>query len=955
MKRIKILLSVLMVAGYSQYTNAQAPAQVSAAAQAGSVVSATNKGNGRISGKVVDASNGEDVPFAVVALHLPGSDKPLDGTVADMEGKFTISKIAEGDYRVIVQFMGYESKIIDVTISEKKETVDLGTIQLAQVVKQLNEVVVEGQRDLIEEKVDRTVYNAENDDSNRGGDATDVLRKVPMLSVDLDGNVSLRGSQNVRVLINNRPSTIAANSIADALKQIPSDLIKSVEVITSPSARYDAEGAAGIINIITKKNTLQGFTLGVDAGVGYRGSNLGLNGSYRTGKMGFTLGGFGRAGYNIRGGFDNQLRTFDPTGNPMALTLQEAETRNQMAFGRYQFGWDYDINKRNYLNASVSYGARNGNMFQDGLLNQTFQNDILVNRSLRDVNTVDRSGTVDVNVGYTHTFETPQRELNILTQYSRNGRTNNFVNRILNEEDLSVLSRIRNLNESYNQETTIQVDYQTPIAKNQMVEFGGKEIMRQVTSDFQYYTSQGDGEYTRIIDPARTNLFNYNQSVTAGYLSYTLTTAKKYSLKAGTRYEYTVINADFQEGQQAAIPSYGALVPSLNLSKRMKDGSMVKAAYNRRLQRPSLQFLNPNIQAANPLNITIGNPNLDPEFTNNFEVGYNKFIKSTSISLNSYFRNSNYSIQSVREVLPGQLTGIETRHPDTILTTFQNIGREDAYGASLFINLNLSNKLTLNGGTDVYYAVLNNNVPNPLYNASNQGFVYSGRLFGTYKLSELWALQGFAFYRGRQVQLQGTQGGFGMYSLNVRKEFANKKGSIGFGAENFANINGFRVNSRLESPLIQQQSTTVFHNMNFKVNFSYRIGKMNAEGPRRRKKSISNDDMKSGGEMNPAAGGEQAAPAQGGGGAPTAAPGGQRPAMVAPGGGQRPAGAPGVAPAGQRPEGTPGNWQRPGQGQNPAQAKPQQEKSEDADENEEKKKEGTEAEKNEDAPKKENQ
>ncbi len=949
-----------MMTGYSQFVHAQAPANVAAAAQAASINPTANKGNGRITGKVVDAANGEEIPFAIVALHLPGSDKPMDGTTADMDGKFTLSKIAEGDYKVVVQFMGYQSKTIEVSISEKREVVELGTIQLAQVVKQLNEVVVEGQRDLIEEKVDRTVYNAENDESNKGGDATDVLRKVPMLSVDLDGNVSLRGSQNVRVLINNRPSTIAANSIADALKQIPSDLIKSVEVITSPSARYDAEGAAGIINIITKKNTLQGFTLGVDAGVGYRGSNLGLNGSYRTGKMGFTLGGFGRAGYNIRGAFNNQLRTYDVAGNELALTLQEAETRNQMAFGRYQFGWDYDINKRNYLNASVSYGARNGSMFQDRLLNQTFQEEVLVNRSLRDVNSIDRSGTVDVNVGYTHNFETPQRELNILTQYSRNGRTNNFVNRVLNEEDLSVLNRIRNLNESFNQETTVQVDYQTPVGKNQMVEVGGKEIMRQVVSDFQYYTSQGAGDYVRIIDPARTNLFNYNQSVTAGYLSYTLTTAKKYSLKAGTRYEYTVINANFQEGQQAEIPAYGALVPSLNLSKRMSDGSMVKAAYNRRLQRPSLQFLNPNIQAANPLNITIGNPNLDPEFTNNFELGYNKFVKATSISLNTYFRNSNYSIQSVREVLPGQFVSPDVRHPDTILTTYQNIGREDAYGASLFINMNLSNKLTLNGGTDVYYAVLNNNVPNPLYNASNQGFVYSGRLFGTYKLSEFWALQGFAFYRGRQVQLQGTQGGFAMYSLNVRKEFANKKGSIGFGAENFANVNGFRVNGTLESPLIQQQSTTVFHNMNFKVNFSYRIGKMNADpASRRRKKSISNDDMKSGGEMNPAAGGEQAAPAQGGGttgGAPTAAPGGQRPAMMgAPGTGQRPAGNTGAMPAGgQRPEGAPtapGNWQRPAQGQAPVQAKPQQEKPQQEAPQEEKKDEV----KTEDAPKKENQ
>ncbi|HET6541774.1 MAG TPA: TonB-dependent receptor, partial [Chryseolinea sp.] len=230
-----------------------------------------HKGNGKIQGTVMDTETNLPVEFANVALLDPTTEKPIDGAVADDKGKFIIPKVAPGTYSVSITFIGYETQTIkSVTVEDKRDEVNLGIIKLGSSTKVLNEVVVEGQKQLIEERVDRTIYNAENDITSKGGDATDVLKKVPMLSVDLDGNVTLRGSQNIRVLINNKPSTIMASSIADALKQIPADQIKTVEVITSPSAKYDAEGTGGIINIITKKNTLQGATLNVDAGVGLR-------------------------------------------------------------------------------------------------------------------------------------------------------------------------------------------------------------------------------------------------------------------------------------------------------------------------------------------------------------------------------------------------------------------------------------------------------------------------------------------------------------------------------------------------------------------------------------------------------------------------------------------------------------------------------------------------------------
>src|SRR5688572_13460193 len=595
---------------------------------AGLGVFAQEKGNAKIYGAVIDAETNQPVEYANVALLDPATQKPVDGAVCDDKGKFEIPKVATGTYSISISFIGYETQTIEkITVEEKRDDVNLGTIKLGASTKVLNEVVVEGQKQLIEERVDRTIYNAENDITSKGGDATDVLKKVPMLSVDLDGNVTLRGSQNIRVLVNNKPSTIMASSIADALKQIPADQIKTVEVITSPSAKYDAEGTGGIINIITKKNTLQGATLNIDAGVGLRGSNLGLNGNYRTKKMGFSLGGFGRYMYNTTGSFENSQLTRDLTANTETLNLQTADTHNKGVFGNYTLGWDYDIDKKNSLAASMRFGARSFKNYQDNFLTEIYANEYQY--YLQNVVTNDASNTIDLNLTYTRLYDKPQRELSILALYSNNDRNNDFERRTLEAFNITQPNGFKNLNDSYNREITLQFDYQTPIAENQILEIGGKDIIRKVFSDFTGLVDSGDGIYEPVEDSQLSNNLNYDQNVMAGYLAYTLNLQKGYSIKAGSRYEYTTIEAFTQTEDDIEIPSYGVFVPSVNLSKKLTSGAMLKAAYNRRIQRPSIQFLNPNLQNSNQLNASVGNPQLDPEYTNNYELSYNTFIKGT--------------------------------------------------------------------------------------------------------------------------------------------------------------------------------------------------------------------------------------------------------------------------------------------------------------------------------------
>ncbi|GAB3964852.1 outer membrane beta-barrel family protein [Spirosoma terrae] len=831
------------------------------------------RGNAKLTGTIVDSTTNKPVEFASIALIDVTTKKPIDGTVADEKGKFTLNKLPQGDFQLLISFVGYRNKTVSSVRLDRKGDVDLGMVKLAPDVRTLKEVEVVGQASLVEEKVDRLVYNADKDITAKGGDATDVMRKVPLLSVDLDGNVSLRGSSNVRVLINNKPSTIVASSVADALKQIPADMIKTVEVITSPSAKYDAEGSAGIINIVTKKNTLQGFTLNLDTGVGNRGSNLGLNGNLRTGKMGFSLSGFGRANYNVIGKFDNTQQTFGSNGT--TTTQQSADTRNRGIFGQYTLGWDYDISKNSSITASLRYGARNNFANQDNFITRTVSpTDFFPRINARNVETKDLSGTVDANIDYTRTYAKPQQELSVSAQYSRNNRNNDFTADILNNKDFNtIVSRQQNLNNSYNQETTIQGDYQTPIGKNQLIEFGGKGIFRQVESAFQYRLGAGTGAFGD--DPTRSdNTLNYDQTIGAGYVSYTLTTKNKYTIKAGTRFEHTAINANYSQnqpgeqggaaGQDLGIPNYSNLVPSINISKALKGGKTVKLAYNRRLQRPGIQFLNPNVNTSNPTNITQGNPLLAPELTDNFELSSSAYVKSVYLNFSLFARQTNNSITSVRDTVTNSLGQVNNPAlTQVIRTTYQNIGKESSYGANVFGNATLFSKWQIGGGVDVFYAYLTNNSSTLIYNATNSGWVVTGRFFTNLTLKNGWGVQGFGFIRGRQIQLQGSQGGFAFYSLGLKKDIKDKRGSFGIAAENFFN-HPFTVRSESSSPIFAQNSLTSLYNAGVRVNFSYKFGKLSFDQPQRRRgRSVDNDDVKAGDNDN---GGQQQQqqPAQGG-------------------------------------------------------------------------------------------
>ena len=801
-----------------------------------------NPAAGSVTGTVTDATDGSPVAYATVSL-INAAEELVNGTLTDENGAFTVTDVAAGTYRVDVTFLGYEKvSVADVIVSGGKET-GIGAVTLGASAELLDEVTVTGQRSMIEEKVDRLVYNAEQDQLSKGGDASDVLRRVPLLQVDLEGNVSLRGNGNIRVLINNKPSTVVASSVADAMKMIPADQIKSVEVITSPSAKYDAEGSGGIINIITKKNSLAGYFLNVDTGVGLRGSNLGLNGSYRKGRFGLTLGGFGRAFYNKAE--TSLLQQFVDSRSE-----QFGEASDNGMFGRYNLGLDYDLADNQFLSGGIRFGLRNFN--RDQLqTTDVYSGSDLVSTFLRDINSERTGNSVDLNLDYLYVIR-PGRELSVSTLYSTTDENSNFVSSNLDGEE-TVLNRLQNLNDNNNREITLQTDYIHPIGDMQIVEAGAKGILRQVNSDFRYLTAEGTGAFAETaLQPSGT--LDYNQDILAAYGAYTLVLPSEVTVKAGLRYEKTLIEAR-QNNEAIEIPDYANLVPSVNLSKRVGEATTLKLAYSRRIQRPWLRQLNPNVNLENTQNIEVGNPLLRPELTDNYEVGYSSMFGKTYLNLAVFGRNTANAINEVR-------TPVDTLE-GVLLTTYENIGREQAVGVNLFLNLYLTKRWTVNGGIDLDYARLEGQVTGLdglSETATNSGINYGGRLMSQLKLNNGWSAQAFTFMRGRRVQLQGYRGGFGMYAVGFSKEFNEGRGTIGLSAENFAG-RGWTLRSELETPNFTQLRDDVLLNRNVKLTFSYKFGELEADRARRKTRGVSNDDLMGGGDDGGGGGGDGAAAA----------------------------------------------------------------------------------------------
>ncbi|SHI72627.1 Outer membrane receptor proteins, mostly Fe transport [Hymenobacter daecheongensis DSM 21074] len=803
-------------------------------------LSTVPRGTGRLTGTVLDAATKKPVEFATVALLPATGTTPLDGTVCDEKGRFVLKGLAPGTYRVQLSFVGYTGRTETVTVGEG--STDLGTVALTSAVQKLGEVTVTGERDVVETKPDRIVYNAEKDLTNAGGTAADVLRKVPLLSVDPEGNVQLRGTSNVLVLINNKPSGIVAGSVADAMKQIPADQIKTVEVITSPSAKYDAEGSGGIINITLKKNNLQGTNGSLGLAGGTRSSNANAALNYRQGKVGLTSSASGFAYYSPnRNDLERYLKNADGTERLTLLQRGEGNSLGGGGFGR--LGLDYDPAQYHSLTLAVQ-GSMFRNSGDNQLFNESTPTPAFSNRFTRDSERSFHTQSYDVSGSYTRTFAQKRREWNVLGQHTRNRNNQDFSLDQYPGEGVAANPNYReqSLNLSRNLETTLQTDYVHPLSETTTLETGAKAIMRRVSSD---YTVQTDptGQSSLQTNKPRSNNFSYDQDVLAAYGSYGFSLNKKVSGKAGARVEQTRIDGSFKQGSDQGVQQdYTTLLPNLSLSYQPGNpkmpGQSLRAAYSQRIQRPQIFYLNPFVNATDSLNITYGNPQLEPERTHNVELSYTTFIKGSVLTISTYARRTGSAIEPFRFVDTVRVAG----RPDRLVQnqTFRNIGRNATYGMSVFGSVKPVPKWDVSGTLNVYYVSLKS----PSLGLSNSGMIASLNINSGYKFDKGLSLQFNGGLNSPRVQLQGRQAAWTFYSVGLRKSLLKDKADLTLNADNFLQATR-NLSATLDTDQFRQESNNYIYMRGVRLAFNYRFGKVSAQ-PQKRRRGIQNDDVKQG-------------------------------------------------------------------------------------------------------------
>ncbi|MDR0938453.1 MAG: TonB-dependent receptor family protein [Mediterranea sp.] len=801
-----------------------------------------------VKGTLVDSLTHEAEPYATVKIaKRENPAKAVKMFVTGQKGQFRERVNGSGTYVITFSSVGRRSLARTFSAKPDSKEIDLGTLNIADASNELGEVKVVAQKPLVKADIDKIEYSVQDDPDAQTNSVLEMLRKVPLVTVDGQDNIKVNGSGNFKVYVNGKPNNMMSNNPTEVMKSMPANSIKHIEVITNPGPKYDAEGVGGILNIVTMGSGLEGYTTTFSANASTTGAGGGVFGTVKSGR--FTLS--GRYYYNQRfnprsySGGSQHLESAQITKDVVSNSNSKSDGNNQS--GAVEASYEIDTIRL----VTMSFGLWGGRSSSKGLGNAAIAS-IEHGGYGYLTNSRNKSSwySIDGGIDYQRLSRTVKDRMFTLS-YKVNTRPQNSDGSYVYDkgtdydpfwdEEMLALVNQRTDGSQNSTEQAFQADYTTPIGKLHTVEAGVKYIMRDNKSENDLYR-QPDGS-PETLDEQRSSHYKHQNDILAAYAGYSLR-VKKISGRAGLRYEHTIQDVEYLRGPGADFTkNFDDFVPSVSLGYKISPMSNIRMGYNLRIYRPGIYYLNPYINDSDPKNIRQGNPELNPEKGHAFSLSYSNFTRKFNINLSLRYSFVNNSIESVTTVVDDRdIPGLQnpTGRSDVLYTTYLNIGKTRNLSLSGYVNWNASPNtrvyLNLYGG----YASLKG--AGGLKNDGWNVFAYGG---AQQSFKHDWRLSLNLMGQTPSVTLQGKGSSYYDYSVSLYKSFFKKRLTLSASAGNFLTKyirgeysmsgRGFRTESWYKQP-----------RRRFSMSVSYRMGELKSNVKKARR-SISNDDVKSGG------------------------------------------------------------------------------------------------------------
>jgi outer membrane receptor protein involved in Fe transport len=738
-----------------------------------------DRGKGMIIGQIVDEMTEAPLDFATISVLNKEDSAIVTGAISELDGKFAI-EVAFGEYILKIEFISYQSVFIDnVVIDQAHKLVDLGKVTISPSAQMLEEVKVIAEKSEVQFDLDKRTFNIGKDLANKGGSAEDILDNIPSVSVDVEGNVSLRGSENVRILVDGKPSGLVGLGDSGGLKSLPANMIEKVELVTNASARYDAEGTSGIINIVLKKDQGNGINGSVDVSTGLpERYGLGVTLNARKKHINYFLN------YGIRHrtgpgrGFTKQEFYGDA---PIPYTEQFRTSERGGLSNSFRGGMDLYLSPKDVLTGAFTY--RLGDDYSDGI---TEFFDFNSNRELRSISdrtqdeTEDES-SLEYELNYERKFDREGQKFTAQFQYRDNSETEAAdyletsydANRI-RTEDPSLAQRSRNAESQGN--ILIQADYVYPYSKDRKIELGAKATFGDIGNKY-LVEELSDNTWSNLVNLS--NNFDYREDILAAYAIFA-NKIGKWSYQAGVRAEQAKVVTQLLETNETNDRSYANLFPSAHLNYEINKGNALQLSYSRRISRPRFWYLNPFFTFSNDRNIWGGNPNLDPEFTDSYEMGYLKYWDNVTLGSSIYYRHTTGVIERIARV-DGE--GITRTQPE-------NLSTENAYGVELTTSADINKWWRLDFSANIYSEKVRGQLGDLIL--ESDAFTYNNRLNSKIKFWKDTEFQLNLDYRAPQNTTQGRRKSTAGVDIGLSKDLMKKKATLTFNMRDLFNTRKWR-------------------------------------------------------------------------------------------------------------------------------------------------------------------